>query len=674
MTAVPDRSTRAHAHPPPAAVLYRPDIDGLRGLAVLLVVVFHAFPHALRGGFIGVDVFFVISGFLISSQILSHLTEGSFSFRDFYARRIRRIFPALLVVLAFCLALGWLALLADEYQQLGKHLAAASLFASNFALLGESGYFDNAAETKPLLHLWSLGIEEQFYLIWPVLLWASWRSRVGLTALFLTTGVVSFALNVGLVATDGAAVFYLPQFRFWELALGGALAYRVFTRRQSTAPTAPSLWHQTGSAIGLVAVGLSGLYLTEKLEFPGWWALFPTVGACLIIGSGPEAWVNRNLLGNRWLVRVGLISYPLYLWHWPLLSFLRVTQSQWPQPALAGAAVVVSFALATLTFLLIERPLRFNPRRRLTVSLLLGCMLALGLLGALVAEKNGLSGREHIKGLVNNRDELVRTPRIDDACLQALAVPTLYVDYCRYRDVGARETVAVIGDSHAHVAFPGIAELLATQGVNSLLLANSSCPPLVGTPSAIKAERPGEALNRELQSCSQKIDQIYSALARKPAIKKVFLITRGAIYLTGQGFGEPERNISRSPIVAPAQFEAGLQRTAEWLKREGKDAYFVLENPETGLDPAACIERPLKISTSKCEIDATVVAARQAEYLSIFKRLRHAVVIETLPAFCPDGKCALSRNGRLLYADDDHLSVSGSHFQAQEILRPWLVP
>lgn len=674
MTAVPDRRAPAHACPPPATALYRPDIDGLRGLAVLLVVVFHAFPNALRGGFVGVDVFFVISGFLISSQILSHLTEGTFSFRDFYARRIRRIFPALLVVLTFCLALGWFALLADEYKQLGQHLTAASLFASNFALLGESGYFDNAAETKPLLHLWSLGIEEQFYLIWPALFWVSWRSGVRLTALFLTTGVVSFALNVWLVSTDGARVFYLPQFRFWELALGGALAYHAFTRRPSAEQTAPSLSQQISSAIGLVAICVSALYLTEKFDFPGWWALFPTVGACLTIQSGPEAWVNRHLLGNKWLVRVGLISYPLYLWHWPVLSFLRVTQGQWPQPAVAGVAVLVSFAFATLTFVLIERPLRFNARRRLTVSLLLICMLTLGVLGFLVSEKNGLAERAHIKGLANNRNELVRTPRIDDGCLKLMAAPRLYVDYCRYRDAGGQETVAVIGDSHAHVAFPGIADLLAKHTVNSLLLANSSCPPLVGTPSAIKAEKPGEALDRELRTCAQKIDQIYAALASRSDIKKVFFVTRGAIYLSGQGFGEPERKISRPPIITPAEFEAGLKRTVEWFAREGKQAYFVLENPETGLDPAACIERPLKISNSPCDIDATVVAARQAEYLSIFKRLQHAVVIETLPAFCPRGKCQISRQGRLLYADDDHLSVSGSHFQAQEILRPWLLP
>ncbi|MFA6121206.1 MAG: acyltransferase, partial [Sideroxydans sp.] len=199
---------------------YRADIDGLRAIAILAVVGFHAFPTWVKGGFIGVDVFFVISGFLISTIIFGSLSRDAFSFAEFYARRIKRIFPALFLVLVASFVFGWFALLADEYKQLGKHIAGGAGFVSNFVLWGESGYFDNAAETKPLLHLWSLGIEEQFYFVWPLLLWFAWKRRFNLLTIALVVAVVSFALNVFTVRSDPVAAFYSPLTRFWELMVG----------------------------------------------------------------------------------------------------------------------------------------------------------------------------------------------------------------------------------------------------------------------------------------------------------------------------------------------------------------------------------------------------------------------------------------------------------------------
>jgi len=206
---------------------YRPDIDGLRALAVLSVVLYHAhaFPKVLKGGFIGVDIFFVISGFLISTIIFSGLERGSFSFFDFFCRRIRRIFPALLLVLISCYAFGWFVLLADEYKQLGKHIAAGAGFVSNFVLWTESGYFDAGAETKPLLHLWSLGIEEQFYIVWPLILWWAWKKKFNLFTITLVLAFFSFGLNLAKYRVNGVADFYSPQTRFWELLAGALLAY-----------------------------------------------------------------------------------------------------------------------------------------------------------------------------------------------------------------------------------------------------------------------------------------------------------------------------------------------------------------------------------------------------------------------------------------------------------------
>ena len=214
---------------------YRPDIDGLRAIAVLSVLGFHAFPAQFKAGFIGVDIFFVISGFLISSIIFENLARGSFSFLEFYGRRIKRIFPALALVLFTSFTFAWFALFADEFAQLGKHMAAGAAFVSNFALWQEAGYFDNAAESKPLLHLWSLAIEEQFYIFWPLLVWATWKRKWLFITILITLLIVSFGINLHFVRVDRATAFFFPGSRVWELLIGVVLAYFSTQSRDTSA-------------------------------------------------------------------------------------------------------------------------------------------------------------------------------------------------------------------------------------------------------------------------------------------------------------------------------------------------------------------------------------------------------------------------------------------------------
>lgn len=350
---------------------YRPDIDGLRALAVLSVVLFHAFPTVLPGGFVGVDLFFVISGFLICTILFNSFESGTFSVWDFYGRRIRRIFPALILVLAACYTFGWFALFADEYMQLGKHIAAGAAFISNFIFWQEAGYFDNAADTKPLLHLWSLGIEEQFYIVWPLVLWLAYRLRANLLLVTVLVALTSFVLNIrGInVKHDLVATFYSPQTRFWELLMGAILAYvtlhpiqrlRVLTNH----PDQRQKIHSAQSIIGLMLVILGVTLINKQSAFPGWWALLPTLGAVLLIHAGPKAVINHYLLSNKLMVAIGLISYPLYLWHWPILSFLRIIESETPALELRIGAVVLSLILSTLTYQLVEKPIRFGFRSK----------------------------------------------------------------------------------------------------------------------------------------------------------------------------------------------------------------------------------------------------------------------------------------------------------------------
>lgn len=391
---------------------YRPDIDGLRAIAVLSVVAFHAFPSWVRGGFIGVDVFFVISGYLISTIIFENLDKGTFSFSEFYSRRIRRIFPALLLVLIACFAFGWFTFLADEYKQLGKHIAAGAGFLSNFILWNEAGYFDNSAETKPLLHLWSLGIEEQFYIVWPLLLWFAWKRKFNLLTITVVVAVATFILNLKGVKQDMVATFYSPQTRFWELLSGSLLAWFTLYKKDTFTGIKSKIdvWlsrivysekrDNDGRTLSTV-LSFVGVFLllygfwriNKELSFPGKWALVPVLGAVLIITAGSKAWVNRTILSNKLAVWLGLISFPLYLWHWPILSFARIVEGEVPSRNIRIAAVALSIALAWLTYKLVERPLRFGNYSKVKVAALVVLMGIVGYAGYNTYSRDGLKFR-----------------------------------------------------------------------------------------------------------------------------------------------------------------------------------------------------------------------------------------------------------------------------------------
>src|SRR6202051_2913171 len=285
----------------------------------MLVVCFHAFPEAMRGGFVGVDIFFVISGFLITGIIARELDQRRFSLVGFYNRRIRRIFPALIVVLAATLVLGWLWMLPAAYAQLSADVFARAAFFSNIGLLLQSGYFDIESGIKPLLHLWSLGIEEQFYLCWPLILLLAARLRLSILAAASVIALASFVLNVALIGSNPVATFYLPFTRAWELLAGGALACG-WSRISQTAGA--SNWR---ASAGLLLIAAAAAVLDTHRAFPGWWALLPVAGSVLLL-SAPAAGGCRSVLGSRPRGGVGLISYPLYLWHWPLLVFFGIVK------------------------------------------------------------------------------------------------------------------------------------------------------------------------------------------------------------------------------------------------------------------------------------------------------------------------------------------------------------
>ncbi len=438
----------------------------------MLVVCFHAFPEAMPGGFIGVDIFFVISGFLITGIIVRELGQKRFSLLGFYGRRIRRIFPALITVLLAVLVLGWLWMLPAAYAQLSSDVFASAAFFSNIALMLQSGYFDLESGKKPLLHLWSLGIEEQFYLLWPLILLLVARMRLPFLAVAAVIGVASFALNVALIGPDPVATFYLPFTRAWELLAGAALACGW---RHLGQTGAASNWR---AAVGLLLVAAAAAVLDSKSPFPGWWAVLPVAGGALLL-SAPEAWGCRHLLASTTFVRIGLISYPLYLWHWPLLVFFGIIKFA-PLTLLdRGLVVGLSFVLAWLTYRFIEIPFRFGRPALLRIVSLCSGMALVAAAGGVIVEGRGFDFRlpPEIREMTDVRTDSSKW-RVHE-CLLDLSHETSFADSCV--DRGRRPLVFVWGDSTAGALLPGLRKAQETNDFGIAQFTSSSCVPALNT-------------------------------------------------------------------------------------------------------------------------------------------------------------------------------------------------
>ncbi|MDR1311292.1 MAG: acyltransferase [Burkholderiaceae bacterium] len=686
-----NKNNRWPPPPPPhgAGSAYRPDIDGLRAIAVLLVIGFHAFPFRVKGGFIGVDIFFVISGYLIATIIFNGLENGSFSFFSFYVRRIRRIYPTLLAVFIASLAFAWFALLPDEYRQLGKHIAGGAGFISNFVLWRESGYFDVAGETKPLLHLWSLGIEEQFYIVFPFLLWVAWRKRFNLLTLLVSVCTISLVLNLLTYRKNLVADFYSPQTRIWELLAGAVLAhlvlhppailvslsgkldrvlrkmiYRPDNADSATPPDGATLRHVLAS-LGVLLIAVALFRLTKTSHFPGKWAVLPVLGTLCLIASGEKAWVNR-LLSYRALVWIGLISYPLYLWHYPLLSFAHIINAGIPPRLIRIGAVLASFGLAGATYWLVERPLRFGQYGRAKAVGLFIVMSAVGGAGLTVFLKQGLPKRPPVAAYPAavsgwewwTWDKVQKT--VADGNRYAPDLPerpsgfgeTVTPVKKQYTDVQSDITVAILGDSHAPHAYLGVSEANTLLGVNTFVVAKTGLP-LPGMADVFPVSK--EVKKIYLRD----MDAIFGTLTRKKDIKAVFIVTRGMPYLTKK--------------IPPQPFQSALQEATDRLRREGKKVFIVEENPTLPYDIRMRVARPFRTTPSLSPLKKSSVRQANEPYLRILNTVEGATIVPTTDAFCPGEEClAFDNKGVPLYIDRDHLSLAGSRFQAERVLKPYL--
>ena len=633
---------------------YRSDIDGLRAIAVLSVVGFHAF--GVKGGYAGVDIFFVISGFLISTIIFQSLDASSFSFVEFYQRRIRRIFPSLLLVLSACLIFGWLALFADEYQELGKHVVAGASFISNLILWGESGYFDLAAEKKPLLHLWSLGIEEQFYIFWPLVIWILWRHRNHLLWVIVAIGCISFGLNLWIVGFDSVAAFYSPLTRFWELLIGSIVAYLLLYKKESIEVIRK--FSNTYSLIGLLLVALSIAFLSKDLAFPGWWALIPVSGAALLICAAPGSVIGEKVLSNPILVWFGLISFPLYLWHWPLLAFVRVLSghSRW----LINSAVVLAIFFAWLSYRYIERPIRQN--RKLKSIFLISGMLCVALLAFVIYSFGGIPSRINdgqggeLANQYRSQLEWPESLNRNSECIEKYGAD----QYCLVGDSNLPPTAALIGDSHANHFYIGLNEHVKKSGGNLILLGAGGCPPFFEMDRVTKPPAPN--LN-----CYQRNARPFKFVMDSPHIKTVFLAFRHNLtleddFIFRDRLGEIQSVDNRQNTID------ALTRTIKTLESRGKRVVLIYDMPELNFDIKRCaLKRPHFSSQTTCALNQVEAISDFDGYnyvIGAIERSTNVKIFDTRPYvknnFPVDGR------GNLNYRDSTHLSQHGSMFFADK--------
>jgi peptidoglycan/LPS O-acetylase OafA/YrhL len=460
---------------------YRKDIDGLRAVAVLPVLFYHAFPNAVPGGFIGVDIFFVISGFLITGIIHRQMLSKTFSITGFYARRIRRIFPALITVVLVAFLIAWFVLPPREMKSLGTNIAGGAVFVQNFILLGQVGYFDLAADKKPLLHLWSLGIEEQYYIVWPLLLMliGTWRSR----ALAITAALAAASFVACLIVQPRAPdyAFYLPVTRAWELLVGSGLALWASGRSpDSVARPAVRVVREIVALGALLAIVAVFWLYDRKVPHPGLFTLIPVLAAAALLGTSGTL-VHRFVLDARPAVFVGLISYPLYLWHYPLMAYARIHFVDGVAAQVMLAILAASVVLAWLTYQFIERPIRFGRRYGVyKIGVLLAGMAALGVVGLVADRTNGLPVRipESLRGFMPTGDETSVHWRRGKCLLLPDQGPAQFAPECS--GGGHRPLLAIWGDSYAASLYPGLAYFAARRGFDVAEFTASSCPPLIG--------------------------------------------------------------------------------------------------------------------------------------------------------------------------------------------------
>ena len=677
---------------------YRPEIDGMRSIAVMAVVLDHVDFHLFEGGFVGVDVFFVISGYLITKQILAQLAAGSFSLSEFYVRRIRRLFPALAVtVLATLVAFAFIAPLKDLEKIF--HSSTFSIFSlANFYFLSEVGYFDTEADFKPLLHTWSLSVEEQFYLLWPALLIALFAFRKPLIPAFIGVGIiVSLAAAEAYNVTYPSAVYYMLPFRIFELFLGAGV---VFAERRFRAT---GYWSPFLSALGIIAILVPTLLLDENDPFPGALAIAPCLGAALVIFAGDAPYIGR-LLTNSVTIYLGKISYSLYLVHWPIFVFWRyVTSHEW---TLAEKALLIAAAIgaAHLLHTYVEKVFRFPasaaPKNAQPKP------AAQHVSTQQIEATSATKTISNIKGrAAPNRNFLLASAFVAAMC----AAPSIYTrvaahvpmlsakakektlqDYGtftssdgiklslrKYHSNAAGQRALLIGDSHANHFYYGLGRAFHKRDVGLDMSFLSGCPPVFGV---WKSFGDGEGMLAQRQDRCRSRKGAWEELVQDPRYDVVFLAARwfwlfepteqdGFSFRRDYLIRYEDENAPRTVARSKELFETHLRQTIERLHSLDKKVVIISQVPPIGNNISRCGKLAPFVSAAQSGRCRTMSYPEQeargaytnrviAEIANEYEGVK-ALIPQSL--MCTEQACMVkSDEGKILYNDNNHLTRYGS--------------
>ena len=637
---------------------YRREIDGLRAVAVLPVIFFHAGLLGTSGGYIGVDVFFVISGFLITSIIAEELRQGRFSIVRFYERRARRILPALSAVLLATSLAAFMLLPPTMLREYAQSLVSVVVFLSNVHFYSSLDYFSADSDENPLLHTWSLAVEEQYYVFFPVLLMLFWRFGKGMVwGLLLALLIASFSLAQYLTSAQAEnASFYLIFSRAWELLAGVLVAFLRMERRSIDVRYKNAL-----STIGLVLIGWAVWWFDEHTPFPSFYTLVPVCGAMLVIAFADSETRVGKLLSVRPVVLVGLMSYSLYLWHQPLFAFLRIKTIGEPSALIFILAIALVFGLAALSYTYVESPFRKKEgfTRKQIFQLSSATMVAFFALGMAGHLYDGYPGRF---GDNTYWDSVSHSPKRSD-CHTRGADYLKPTEACRF--FGDHQSWATFGDSHTVEPAYALARMLEPEGDGVVQLSFSACPPSL----LFEVKQSG---------CSSWIRESLAFLEAEESIQNVLVGFRYSAFLYGDQLDHYPDIPMEDPIEEFSDVD-GIEdvRLAYWqsfneilrrLTAAGKKVYVLYPVPELPVHITKAIT-PYTIFEDRPSLDldrttpASYYLARNEFIISKLDTLPYGQqlrAVKPYDVFCKDGYCPAVLNDHALYFDDDHLSVAGA--------------
>lgn len=650
---------------------HRAEIDGLRAIAVSAVVLYHFGLPGLAGGFVGVDIFFVISGFLIGGILWREKTAtGRLSLGRFYLRRIRRLAPAYVAMSAAVLIVGWLVLLPYDFRETAKGVIAATVYLSNVLFFRQSGYFDTAAEDKVLLHTWSLSVEEQFYLFLPLVFLLFSRSRRGMILAFAALFLASLLSAIPLTSRAHTAVFYLFPFRAWELLAGVLLA--VWGQERGTDwrfGTWPS-W------LGLALV-LSGIALIQPGPgFPGWQAMVPVAGTVLLLMNGRDPNPVNRALSMRAPVMIGLISYSLYLWHWPVLTLSTYVRGEYSGPLETSGWITLCLILSWLSWRLIEQPVR--RASNLSGKTLLGgaALASVLLLGASAAifRADGMPGRfapETQVHIAASGDFLQDFSR----CTTPENGPLKGIETCPIGPKNQTPTLLIWGDSHVRALYEGLAQAARDNNRAALVIWRAGCPPAFDL-----EKQENSATATQNAACRSGNDQIKAALAGMPDLRDVLLIGRWAYYATGTGSGIDAHNTitlkgDGADKPQDALLAEALAATVQTLSLQDRTVFLLRQPPEIPHHAAPEMARALahgRVTAQEAQrmgqvtMDAAEERAASAEAAIAQSG---AQILDPWPFLCDQFLCDAIQNGRGFYFDNNHLTNTAAR-QIRAVFAP----